>query len=76
MTISDVNGSPVDCAKLRSGWVKATADFKDYGFVAGKRYRIHYSDDSGPCLFAPDEIRLCNGEVRPDVMKTLVYVPE
>ena len=37
-----------------------------YDFVAGKRYKIHRTEN-GVCIYAPDEIRLDNGEVTEDV---------
>lgn len=74
LTIKDTNGIPRNVADLRSGHILFTENIASgYNFVKGDKTKIHWSVDSGPCIFYPDEIRL-EGEVTDDVMKTLIYI--
>jgi len=76
MTILDQSNNSHQIADLRGGRILFTQDVAmGYNFVKGESTKLHWSVDSGACIFWPDEIRL-QGEVTEDVLATLRYIPE
>jgi hypothetical protein len=76
MTITTQQGEQIDMSTIRDGRILFTQDVAmGYNFVNGESTKVHWSVDSGACIFWPDEIRL-DGEITEDVLATFVYIPE
>lgn len=74
MTIKDNSGVEIPITAIRSGCLRATGTFDDYGIKYGHEYTVHYADDTGAYIFGDGTIRLWNGELRQDVADKLIWI--
>jgi len=58
--------------QLRTGYLKSSRDFEDYGIKDGKPYEVKYHAGIA-CIFADGEIRTDNNEITNDMLPFLSW---
>jgi len=73
-TIKNTAGLPIDVTTIRGGYVTLTSYCQAYDSIrVNREYRVHYSANDGACIFAPDCLRIDNGEITEDVLDKMVW---